>query len=66
MPDDEIERELTEAADIHAAGERFITLAKARGGHDNITVGIVSIVPTGTEAADAKDMRATREWRVQG
>lgn len=66
VPDDEIERELTEAADIHAAGERFITLAKARGGHDNITAGIISIVPLGTEAAEAKDMRATREWRAQG
>ena len=52
--------------DIHAAGERLITLAKARGGHDNITVGIVAVVPAGTEAAEAVDMRATREWRVQG
>lgn len=66
VPDDEIERELTEAADIHAAGERLITLAKARGGHDNITVGILAIVPVGTEAAEAEAMRATREWRVQG
>jgi len=66
VPDDEIERELTEAADIHAAGERLITLAKARGGHDNITIGILAIVPVGTEAAEAEAMRATREWRVQG
>jgi PPM family protein phosphatase len=66
VPDDEIERELAAAEDIHAAGERMITLAKARGGHDNITVGIVSILPAGTLAAEAADMRATREWRVQG
>jgi protein phosphatase len=66
VPDDEIERELAAAEDIHAAGERMITLAKARGGHDNITVGIVSIVPAGTLAAEAAKMRATREWRAQG
>ncbi|MBC7929390.1 MAG: Stp1/IreP family PP2C-type Ser/Thr phosphatase [Rubrivivax sp.] len=66
VPDDEIERELTEAEDIHAAGERLITLAKARGGHDNITIGILAIVPVGTEVAEAEGMRATREWRVQG
>ncbi|HYH83872.1 MAG TPA: Stp1/IreP family PP2C-type Ser/Thr phosphatase [Pyrinomonadaceae bacterium] len=66
VPDDEIERELNEATDIHAAGERLITLAKARGGHDNITIGILAIVPVGTLAAEAEAMRATREWRVQG
>jgi protein phosphatase len=66
VPDEEIERELSANHDIHAAGERLITLAKARGGHDNITVGIVAVVPAGTGAAEAVDMRATREWRVQG
>jgi serine/threonine protein phosphatase PrpC len=66
VPDEEIERELSANHDIHAAGERLITLAKARGGHDNITVGIVAVVPAGTGAAEAVDLRATREWRVQG
>lgn len=66
VPDDEIERELTAAADIHAAGERLITLAKARGGHDNITVGIAAVVPANGGGAKAADLRATREWRVQG
>jgi protein phosphatase len=66
VPDDEIERELAEVSDIHAAAERLITLAKARGGHDNITVGILSIVPVGTLDAEAEGMRSTREWRVQG
>jgi PPM family protein phosphatase len=66
VPDDEIERELASAADIHAAGERLITLAKARGGHDNITVGIAAVVPPGDGGAEAVDLRATREWRVQG
>jgi protein phosphatase len=66
VPDDEIERELSANHDIHAAGERLITLAKARGGHDNITVGIVAVMPAGAEAAEAVEMRATREWRAQG
>jgi protein phosphatase len=66
VPDDEIERELSAAADIHAAGERLVTLAKARGGHDNITVGIAAVVPPNGGGAKAVDLRATREWRVQG
>ena len=66
VPDDEIGRELTAAEDIHAAGERLITLAKARGGHDNITVGIAAVVPANGGGAGAVDLRATREWRVQG
>src|SRR5215204_970549 len=52
---------LSESADIHAAGERLIALAKERGGHDNITVGIIAIMPEGTAAAEAGRMRATRE-----
>ncbi|HEX3558339.1 MAG TPA: Stp1/IreP family PP2C-type Ser/Thr phosphatase [Pyrinomonadaceae bacterium] len=66
VPDDEIERELSANHDIHAAGERLITLAKARGGHDNITVGIAAVMPAGAEAAEAVELRATREWRAQG
>ena len=67
VPDDEIERELSAAAgDIRAAGERLITLAKARGGHDNITVGIAAVVPANGGSARGLDLRATREWRVQG
>jgi PPM family protein phosphatase len=66
VPDDEIERELSAAEDIHAAGERLITLAKARGGHDNITVGIAAVVAANGAGEKAVDLRATREWRVQG
>ena len=66
VPDDEIERELQAAEDIHAAAERLITLAKARGGHDNITVAVAAVVPAGAGTAGAVDLRATREWRVQG
>ena len=65
VTDDEIERELSAAEDIHAAGERLIAIAKARGGHDNITVGIVELVPASTDAPRAGNGAGeTREWRV--
>ncbi|MFL6253862.1 MAG: Stp1/IreP family PP2C-type Ser/Thr phosphatase [Pyrinomonadaceae bacterium] len=59
--EDELASILSEMEDIHAAGERLITMAKERGGHDNITVGIIAIMPEGTSAAEAVNMRATRE-----
>ncbi|HEX8291913.1 MAG TPA: Stp1/IreP family PP2C-type Ser/Thr phosphatase [Pyrinomonadaceae bacterium] len=59
--EDEIASVLTESEDIHAAGERLITMAKERGGHDNITVGIIAIMPEGTAAAEAGHVRTTRE-----
>ena len=59
--EDEIASVLSEADDIHAAGERLIALAKERGGHDNITVGIIAIMPEGTAAAEAQDAPTTRE-----
>jgi protein phosphatase len=68
VSDDEIERELSAAEDIHAAGERLIAMAKARGGHDNITVGILELVAAAdADAAPAeRDDGAgeTREFRV--
>ncbi|MCA1619414.1 MAG: protein phosphatase 2C domain-containing protein [Acidobacteria bacterium] len=59
--EDEIASLLGEAEDIHAAGERLIAMAKGRGGHDNITVGIIAIMPEGTAAAEAGDAPTTRE-----
>jgi PPM family protein phosphatase len=59
--EDEIAAVLSESEDTHAAGERLITMAKERGGHDNITVGIIAIMPEGTGAAEAENMRTTRE-----
>ena len=59
--DEELAAALAGAEDLHAACEQLIELAKERGGHDNITVGIVGVVPPGTVAAEAKDAPATRE-----
>jgi protein phosphatase len=59
--DEEITAVLTESKDIHAAGERLIRMAKERGGHDNITVGILAIMPGGAASAEADDVPETRE-----
>jgi protein phosphatase len=47
--------------DIHLIGEQLIKLAKQRGGHDNITVGVVKV--SGAEAASRR-VRITREIEV--
>jgi PPM family protein phosphatase len=48
------------AGDIHAACEQLISLAKERGGRDNITVGIVR-VSAEVEKTDGKKIPVTRE-----
>jgi serine/threonine protein phosphatase PrpC len=62
--DEEIASVLTETKDIDAAGKRMIELAKERGGHDNITVGIIAIMPESKGAVAAEKMRATREVKA--
>jgi protein phosphatase len=59
VEDDQIKRVLASAADPHAACESLIALAKERGGHDNITVGVIKINPGGE--TKVRRPRATRE-----
>jgi len=62
VSDEEIGRVVASAADEHAACERLIALAKERGGHDNITVGLVGVAPQGAAAAAGDgDTPTTRE-----
>lgn len=58
VEDQEI-KETVVSAPPTAACEKLIALAKERGGHDNITVGILEVEPA--EITDAKVMRVTRE-----
>lgn len=46
VEESEIERILLAARNPHDAGEKLIATARARGGHDNITVGIVVLRAT--------------------
>ena len=64
VEDSEIGQALASAEDPHAACEQLIALAKERGGHDNITVGIISIQPAGEGPGgrvDSQNLRITRE-----
>lgn len=61
VEDEEIKRALTEK-EPHTACEDLIALAKKRGGHDNITVGIVSVIPK--SECDSSVVRPTRESEV--
>jgi protein phosphatase len=61
VEDDEI-RQTVLSSSPHSACEKLIALAKNRGGHDNITVGIVSLRPIGNEGK--RELRETREVEV--
>lgn len=64
MLEDETIRQIwASASDVHAAGEELINQAKLRGGHDNITVGIVRAAPLGAAEA-SRNVRITREIAV--
>ena len=58
IEDEEIRR-VVESKEPRSACESLIALAKERGGHDNISVGIVSLLPVG--GSQAKPVRQTRE-----
>jgi protein phosphatase len=63
VEDQEIHNVWVGANDIHSSCEQLIELAKARGGHDNITVGIVR-VSSENELETSRSVRATREIEV--
>ncbi len=59
LVEDEEIKQVVISADPHSACESLIALAKERGGHDNITVGIVSLRPEGE--ADTRPVPETRQ-----
>lgn len=63
VEDKEIRQTWLAAADIHAAGETLINVAKQRGGHDNITVGIVRVSSSDTVKTSG-NAPVTREVEV--
>ena len=60
--DDEIGDLMASAADPHDAAERLVAKARERGGHDNITVGVVGVEKAGGAAPPRP--RETRELEV--
>jgi protein phosphatase len=58
IEDEEIKR-VVESKEPRSACESLIALAKERGGHDNISVGIVSLFPV--SESQAKPVRQTRD-----
>lgn len=62
VEDSELEGALA-SDDINGTCEELVALAKQRGGHDNITVGVVSVI---AEAAGtlSQEPRATRDLKV--
>lgn len=59
VEDDEIEAILRSEPDEHQAADLLIAAAKANGGHDNVTVGIVRVGIE--ETAPSPQVRITRE-----
>jgi serine/threonine-protein kinase len=63
VEDAEIRHTWASADDIHVAVENLINIAKQRGGHDNITAGIVR-VSSADEPETGGNVRVTREVEV--
>lgn len=61
VADSEISEIASSTQDIHSASEQLIDLAKRRGGHDNITVGVLKVELAG---AAGRPVRQTREFEV--
>lgn len=62
VEDKEIKNFVANPAPLDAACHHLVALAKERGGHDNITVGILGVLPAEKEAARPPvDTRVTRE-----
>jgi serine/threonine protein phosphatase PrpC len=65
VEDDEIKQTVL-SGKPHSSCEKLIALAKERGGHDNITVGIVSLRPIDpTHKEGNRELRETREVEVK-
>lgn len=62
LSDDEIRKIWFEAKDIHSACLNLISGAKQRGGHDNVTVGIVRVAPE-TRQNNPRGIKMTREMK---
>src|SRR5262249_31457894 len=62
VEDEEIKAEI-EKAEPQAACESLIALAKERGGHDNISVGILTVKPIAE--GEEKPVRETREMEAR-
>jgi serine/threonine protein phosphatase PrpC len=62
--DDEIRSIWTGAVDIHDAAEKLVEFAKARGGNDNITVGIVRASSTESPEQAVRRVPITRQIEV--
>jgi serine/threonine protein phosphatase PrpC len=60
VDDAEIESILSSETNIHLLSDRLIAAAKANGGHDNITAGLVR-VSTRDQAEVSSHVRVTRE-----
>ncbi|HZS10324.1 MAG TPA: PP2C family serine/threonine-protein phosphatase [Blastocatellia bacterium] len=64
VTDEEIRGRVT-AAEPHPACEKLIALARERGGHDNITVGVLRVRLADAEAEDeSATIRETRESKL--